>query len=698
MMSCGGVRARRPSVLSLRAYPDDRSRRLSSRYAALKSIRAASCAVPIVRPTPENEMLDPSSISGARANLAAKPTGGPDDADKVNILLIDDQPSNLLTHEAILGDLGEKLAKAFSAQEALQFLAENETAVVLIAVRPPEHDGFRLAATIRGYPQFNKTAIIFVTETDPSDTDRRRGYEMTPADYVAAPVLPDVLRAKVKVFADLFRKTRELEHLNVKLELHVAKHMAELEASNARLLQSEQGRSLALAAGQMGSWDWDVGTDEWAWDEGQYRIFGLDPKSFKVSAESIRRLIHPEDLLRLQKIVQVMAQGERTRQTEFRALRPNGEVRWCMGTAAATVDATGRILRISGVTVDVTERREAEERLVLLAREVDHRARNALAIIQSIIRLSHAKGVDDYVATVEGRIRALARAHTLLSDSRWLGADLGTLALEELAPYRAGGRIRIGGPDVSLQPATAQGLALALHELATNAAKHGALSAANGRLSLTWKFEQDRLVLRWAEEGGPKISPPSARSFGLRVIRASVEQQLGGETTFDWSPAGLRCTLSIPRNDTMKPRDAGLPSDNEAANNVPIVLRKAGKPRVLLVEDEALVAMMIQESLKEFGYLVVGPVATAAEALAAAQDQEFDAALLDINLGDGMVYKVADVLAGRRVPFVFVTGYDADSVDSRFSEIPVLQKPIEREMLQKIFVTACSKPPKSASA
>jgi CheY-like chemotaxis protein len=148
----------------------------------------------------------------------------------------------------------------------------------------------------------------------------------------------------------------------------------------------------------------------------------------------------------------------------------------------------------------------------------------------------------------------------------------------------------------------------------------------------------------------------------------------------------------------MKPRDAGLPSDNEAANNVPIVLRKAGKPRVLLVEDEALVAMMIQESLKEFGYLVVGPVATAAEALAAAQDQEFDAALLDINLGDGMVYKVADVLAGRRVPFVFVTGYDADSVDSRFSEIPVLQKPIEREMLQKIFVTACSKPPKSASA
>ena len=639
-------------------------------------------------------MLDPSSTSNARA----KPVGAADDGDKINILLVDDRPANLLTYEAALGELGEKLAKAFSAQEALQFLAENETAVILIAVRPPELDGFHLAATIRGYPQFNKTVMIFVTAAGPSEADRRRGYEMAPVDYVTAPVFPDVLCAKVKIFAELFRKTRELEHLNVKLELHVAKHLAELEASNARLLQSEQGRSLALAAGQMGSWDWDVGTDEWAWDEGQYRIFGLDPRSFKISAESIRRLIHPEDLLRLQKIVQIMAQGERTQQSEFRALRPNGEVRWCMGTAAASVDASGRVLRISGVTVDVTERKEAEERLVLLAREVDHRARNALAIIQSIIRLTHAKSVDDYVASVEGRIRALARAHTLLSDSRWLGADIGTLALEELAPYRVGGRIWISGPDVSLQPATAQGLALALHELATNAVKHGALSAPSGRLSVTWKFQQDGLVLRWVEEGGPKITQPSARSFGLRVIRASVEQQLGGETTFDWNPAGLRCTFSIARSETMKSRETRSPAGNEAPNGVPITVRKTGKPRVLLVEDEALVAMMIQESLKEFGFAVVGPVSTAAEAVAAARDQEFDAALLDINLGDGMVYKVADILAGRHVPFAFVTGYDAGSVDSRFSEIPILQKPIEREKLQRIFVAAGSIARKSATA
>ena len=141
-----------------------------------------------------------------------------------------------------------------------------------------------------------------------------------------------------------------------------------------------------------------------------------------------------------------MAEGARTQQTEFRVLRPNGEIRWCIGTAAASVDGAGKVVRISGVTIDITDRKEAEERQVLLAREVDHRARNALAVIQSIIRLTRAKSVDEYVTAIEGRIKALARAHTLLSDSRWHGADLATLVAEELAPYRAGEKIGSRGP------------------------------------------------------------------------------------------------------------------------------------------------------------------------------------------------------------------------------------------------------------
>src|SRR5262249_29503970 len=165
-------------------------------------------------------------------------------------------------------------------------------------------------------------------------------------------------------------------------------------------------------------------------------------------------------------------------QSEFRVCRPNGELRWCIGTAVASVDATDNVVRISGVTVDITDRKEAEERQGLLGREADHPGRHALALVQSIVSVTRSDNIKSYIAAVDGRIGALARAHTLLAQSRWQGADLARLVGEELAPFRTGGAERITaiGPDVSLEPRTAQTLALALHELSTNAAKYGALS------------------------------------------------------------------------------------------------------------------------------------------------------------------------------------------------------------------------------
>jgi two-component sensor histidine kinase/CheY-like chemotaxis protein len=344
-------------------------------------------------------------------------------------------------------------------------------------------------------------------------------------------------------------------------------------------------------------------------------------------------------------------------------------------------------VRVSGVTIDVTERKEAEERQDLLAREVDHRARNALAVVQSIVRLTRANNVEGYVAAVEGRIKALARAHALLSDARWHSADLGALVAEELAPYRAGevDKVRVTGPNVSLPPHMAQGLALALHELATNAAKHGALSSLLGKLSLTWQLRPDFLVLQWIETGGPRVAPPSARSFGLKVIRTSIENQLNGKAIFEWAPTGMQCTLAIPLDHSAGTRESKLASNGaDGARPSP---SPSGR-RVLLVEDEALVAMMIQECLTESGHSVIGPISRAADALQAAKEIDYDAAILDINLGDGMAYPVADIVAARGVPFVFVTGYEADTIDDRFSHIPILQKPIERQMLQGLFVAA----------
>src|ERR1700682_4884742 len=158
--------------------------------------------------------------------------------DKINILLVDDQPANLLSYEAILYDLGENLLKATSGREALEHLLKSEVAVVLVDVCMPDLDGFQLASMIREHPRFQKTAMIFISAIHLSDVDRLRGCSMGAVDYVPVPVIPEVLRAKVKVFAELYRKTRQLERLNTELEERVRARTAELEASTARLLES----------------------------------------------------------------------------------------------------------------------------------------------------------------------------------------------------------------------------------------------------------------------------------------------------------------------------------------------------------------------------------------------------------------------------------------------------------------------------
>lgn len=468
------------------------------------------------------------------------------DQEKVNILLVDDQPAKLLAYEVILKELGENLIKASSGREALEFLLKNDVAIILVDVCMPELDGFELAAMIREHPRFQKIAMIFISAIQVSDIDRLRGYEMGAVDYVPVPVVPEVLRAKIKVFAELYRKTRQLERLNVELEDRVRARTAELEESHTRLLESEQRRSLAIAAGKMGSWDWDWVNGDWMWDEGQFQIFGLDPKTFVVTPTNVQMFLHPDDTEELRKAVAQFTKGVKSYEAEFRIIRPDGEVRWCVGTAAATLDKAGHVVRVSGVTVDITERKQAEERQNLLAREVDHRAKNALALAQSIVRLTRGENVKTYVRSVEGRINALARVHTVLSLSSWQGAEIRKLIDEELAPYSTGDQIALSGPEVQLEPATAQTVALALHELVTNSAKYGALSALSGRLSVSWEDQEGMLRIVWVETGGPRVEKPASRGFGTRSVIASIESQLGGQAEFDWRPEGLVCRLSVP--------------------------------------------------------------------------------------------------------------------------------------------------------
>jgi PAS domain S-box-containing protein len=446
----------------------------------------------------------------------------------------------------------------------------------------------------------------------------------------------------------------------------------------------------------MGSWEWDPVNGRFVWDDGQYRIFGVDPATFELSVDNVRALIHPEDWKHLQNAIKPAAPNTPSFQSEFRVCRPNGELRWCIGTAVASVDATDNVVRISGVTVDITDRKEAEERQVLLAREVDHRARNALALVQSIVRLTRSDNIKSYITAVDGRIGALARAHTLLAQSRWQGADLARLVHEELAPFRTDGseRTTTAGPDVSLEPRTAQTLALALHELATNAAKYGALSVQPGQVAVDWELQPHGLLLRWTESGGPPPQPPAAPGFGIRLISASVERQLAGEAVFHWRPEGLYCTLRVPRRDqidALSHRPGAHARVSEERLDLPLQIDTGN--RVLLVEDEILVAMMMKDILTELGFSVVGPFSRLGEAMVAAVHEEINAGIIDVNLGGEFVYPVADVLAARKIPFVFITGYGVESIDSRFGYVPIVKKPVQRQVLQKIFV-----PPESAEA
>lgn len=610
--------------------------------------------------------------------------------DKVNILLVDDQPSKLLSHQAILSDLNENLLTAGSAREALEVILKNEVAVVLIDVYMPETDGFELAAMIRDHPRFQKLAIIFISAVLQTDVDRLHGYEMGAVDYVPVPVIPEMLRAKVKVFVELYRKTRQLERLNRELEARVAERTAELAASASRLLESERQRSVALEAGQMGSWDWDLPTGKCAWDAGQFRIFGVDPDRFELSFENIRKFIHPEDLARIQGALREASADKRTFQTEVRIKRPDGTIRWCVCAAAMTTDASGRVVRVTGVSIDITDRKQAEERLILLAEEVDHRARNVITVLQSIIRLTRAENIEEYVAALNGRIRALSNAHKLLAKSRWEGADLHRLVEEEIEPYQASDvqRIDVSGPAVLFPPATGQSFALALHELVTNAAKYGALSVESGRVKMTWELQPGRLKLSWVESNGPKVIRPNHCGYGMRVVMAGIEGQLGGVVNFDWNPDGMRCSMSVPYDEegatTYAPRDASL-KDADVSPGAPIAMPDKA---VLLVEDEPLISMMLKELLVTFGHSVDGPYNKMSDAMFSAANRDLHAGILDINVGGEKIYALAEVLAKRKIPFVFVTGYSPGTVDARFRHVPILQKPIEPQKLRSVLLSA----------
>lgn len=353
---------------------------------------------------------------------------------RADILIVDDLEEKHLAYRASLEELNQNVVTVTSGAEALRMLLERDFAVILLDVNMPDISGHETAALIRKRKKSRHTPIIFITAFA-DDVQAAEGYALGAVDYILSPVVPEILRAKVKVFVDLYQMRSELARSHALLEKRVEERTAELES-------------------------------------------------------------------------------------------------------------TAEILK-----VEVVERKRAEERLSLLVSELTHRVKNLLAVLQSIAvrTLSDSRDVSEARLILIGRLHALARAHELLTEACWKGADLGHIVNAELSGFSE--RIRVSGPELFLTASAVQTFALVVHELATNAAKYGALLNADGNITIKWSIIEIRgephLEFQWKEKGGPPVVPATRKGFGLTLI-GTMASAMTSEPAIDFAQDGLELKLKVP--------------------------------------------------------------------------------------------------------------------------------------------------------
>lgn len=315
-----------------------------------------------------------------------------------------------------------------------------------------------------------------------------------------------------------------------------------------QLLQTETRLRLALEAARAVVWQCDLSSDWIAMIDGSMAAEGgvPDRPDILAAGEASQR-IHPEDRHLVISAVDRAISQDSTYDVVFRTVTPDG-LRWIHSLGRPTYDAEGNPRELLTLNLNVTEQVKARDREMLLMREVDHRAKNLLAVVQSVVSLTRARSIVDFKKAVTGRIKSLANVHGLLAESNWDGADLAAIVADELAPYASIGVLQVEGPSLWLDASAAQAIALVLHELVTNAAKYGALSTPAGRLKVSWLLDKSGTVrMAWRESGGPEVSgPPTQQGFGTQLVYANVEQQLGGILHTDWAREGLCATLTFP--------------------------------------------------------------------------------------------------------------------------------------------------------
>lgn len=432
------------------------------------------------------------------------------------------------------------------------------------------------------------------------------------------------------------------------------------------------------------------------WNEGATQLYNYEPH--EMIGQPIESIVPPELHAQEFEILEKLRQGERVKNYETERVGKGGRRISISLSASSLRDEAGNIIGMTKVGRDITERKRAEQLQQLLLNELNHRVKNTLATVQAIAHqtVRSARSPGDFAVSFTARLQALSRAHNLLTQSSWQGAELLPLIREQLIFTDSNERISYAGPKVSLEPQIALHISMVLHELGTNARKYGSLSVPRGRVTLNWSVQSTRanedptLLLKWQERDGPSVAAPIKQGFGTTLIQQSIQAH-GGDVIIDYGPEGVTCEIKVPLVQEMNKKvetyempalDSSLDGASEKSG-LSSGSSIEGK-RILIVDDEPLLLMDLEDTLVNSGCVVVGPASTLPQAKVLIDRGEFDAALLDVNLGGQRVDELAAALTQKNTPFAFVTGYGREGLPQSFRHAPLIGKPFSRQQLLKV--------------
>jgi len=436
-------------------------------------------------------------------------------------------------------------------------------------VRPPVFDGAHLTVTVpvaQGDARLGSVYLRTLTEPLPRRLARYAGVGLL---ILMASLVVAVFGVSNASLSEAHRKLQaEMAERALTEEALRKSQQAEAEAQvaiatergRAALRQSEQQLELAIRAGRLGNWVLDLKTKRLAASEFFRATFGVGPEEAFDRYQELAARVHPDDRARQQKEMDKAIAQRTDLESEYRTVTPDGETRWILVRGRADYDDEGAPTRITGVSLDITARKSADERQRLLLDELNHRVKNTLATVQSIaIQTRRTADSASFEAAFLSRIAALGQAHDLLTEVSWDGAALKDVIARTLAPYLADGdaeRVALSGPNVRLGPNAAVSLTMAFHELATNAGKYGSLSVVAGRVNVAWEVDSliDPTVVEidWRETGGPPVSQPSRRGFGSRLVETGLAREFDGQVELTFAPEGLRCHMHLPLSRKMQ--------------------------------------------------------------------------------------------------------------------------------------------------